>query len=375
MSAHRFTVLRAPAHNARRSAAARRPRRLIAESLESRRLLAADAAWSPALLALDTTCDGSVAADDVVAIVNRINRFEAGDTPAGGVRSAALDVNRDGFVSAADVLPVINQLNWRGTFRVQVPEAWEGRTPVISDAQQENLQQLFADLNALRADCAVTPEQVSQLVDDFRALLDGATRPDEDAITQLVEDYQAAVDDDEVTPAEGLQLTRDVQAVLSSASIPLEEVQSVVADLQAIVTASGVTAEDVQQIADDVQAIVAEFQNQHDVRQEQREEIRQLLADVLAGLSSGDSTHADAARSAVMSTIVGERQGDAARSAVMSTIVGERQGDAARKAVMSTIVGDRQASPDEEWVDVTEDLANTAADSLAAAIQAGGLSI
>ena len=354
MSAHRFTVLRAPAHNARRSAAARRPRRLIAESLESRRLLAADAAWSPALLALDTTCDGSVAADDVVAIVNRINRFEAGDTPAGGVRSAALDVNRDGFVSAADVLPVINQLNWRGTFRVQVPEAWEGRTPVISDAQQENLQQLFADLNALRADCAVTPEQVSQLVDDFRTLLDGVTCPDQDTVTQLVDDYWAAVEDEEITSDEMLQLIRDVQDLLSSANVPVEEAQAVFADLQAIVTASGVTAEDLQLIVDDVQAIITEFQNQHGVRQEHREEIRQLLADVLSGLSGDDSTSATAARKAVLSTIVSDRQGDAARSAVMSTIVGERQ-----------------SSPEGCWTDVSDDLSSEAADSLASAIQAG----
>jgi len=371
MFAHRFTALRSSVRNTCRRPAVWQPRRLAAESLESRRLLAGDVAWSPALLALDATCDGLVAADDVVTIVNRINRFEVGGVETGVGRPAALDVNRDGHVSAADVLPVINQLNWGGAIRLQMPETWEDPTPVVSDAQQQNLQQLFDDLNALRADSEVTPEQVAQLVDDFRALLDGATRPDEDAVTQLVDDYQAAADDGEITALETLQLTRDLQTVLSSASIPLDEAQAVVADLQAIATASGVTADDVQQIADDVQAIVAEFQNQHAVRQEQREEVRQLLADLSTDLSASGAADAGAARKAIMSTIVGERQGEAARTGVMSSLISDRSTtDASRAGALSSLIGDRQSSPDAAWADV-DDLTELAAGTLALAIQAG----
>ncbi len=73
-------------------------------------------AWQNADLPVDVDGDGSVAAQDVLYIINWINRNDAGPVPAPAPDPTAppvlfLDVSGDNFVSAVDVLEVINDIN------------------------------------------------------------------------------------------------------------------------------------------------------------------------------------------------------------------------------------------------------------------------
>src|SRR5206468_11086943 len=61
---------------------------------------------------VDVNGDGFVAANDALAIVNRINAFDAGPVPPNAPFGPNYyDVNNDFFVAANDVLAVINFIN------------------------------------------------------------------------------------------------------------------------------------------------------------------------------------------------------------------------------------------------------------------------
>jgi hypothetical protein len=255
------------------------PRVLAAESLESRLVLSVGP--TAALVALDANCDHWVTPADALTVINALHAQSArgGDT---GTPKTALDINGDGKLSPRDALQVINHLNRPGNGRTNLRGGWDNWGSRISDTQKENIRQLFVDLNAIRADSEVTPDQIVQLREDLHSMLNGATAPSEESVAQLRTDFQAAMTDDELSPREKATLASDMQDVLASAQIPVEEFQAVVADLRAIVEASGMTSDDLQLIADDLRVIKEEFINQHPVSEQQQANIQQLVDDLLA---------------------------------------------------------------------------------------------
>ncbi len=87
-------------------------RRLKFESLEGRRLLAAD--WTNSVNHLDVNQSGMVTALDALLILNEVNSKGAHvlpDLADGTVPPAWLDVNADNVVSALDALQIINAIN------------------------------------------------------------------------------------------------------------------------------------------------------------------------------------------------------------------------------------------------------------------------
>jgi hypothetical protein len=95
-------------------------RRLLAfDLLEPRRLLNVD--WRNPVDSLDVNADGSIAADDVLLIINRLNASQQAFLPAShDTASAYYDVDGDQQVTASDVLDVINAIN-AGTDAERVP--------------------------------------------------------------------------------------------------------------------------------------------------------------------------------------------------------------------------------------------------------------
>ncbi len=84
-------------------------RRLKAETLETRQLLAANL-FHNELLPEDVNNDGSVTASDALFVINEMNRQSAdGGTPGG--RGMMTDVNNDGRHTAVDALMIINRIN------------------------------------------------------------------------------------------------------------------------------------------------------------------------------------------------------------------------------------------------------------------------
>ncbi len=98
-----------------RNSKAQRARRLQVESLECRRLLAAD--LNPNhnnLIAEDVNMDFMVTPMDALLVINALNQGRAGSLAEGetGARpSSLIDVNGDGILSPMDALTIINRLN------------------------------------------------------------------------------------------------------------------------------------------------------------------------------------------------------------------------------------------------------------------------
>ncbi len=131
----------------------------------------------------------------------------------------------------------------------------------LSPTQQQNIQKLQADLNAIKQGSQVTAEQKQALKNDLMAMADGATKPDPALVQQLANDLAEAVADGKIDNKEKAQLSNDLYKVMNSANIPAEEVNQAISDAQAILTASGLTKADVQTIVSDLKAIGTEAKN------------------------------------------------------------------------------------------------------------------
>lgn len=128
----------------------------------------------------------------------------------------------------------------------------------LSAQQQQNLQKLQADLQAIKQGSTVTEAQITALKNDLLAMADGATKPDAALVQKLAADVSAALADGKLTNAEKAKLAQDLDAVMDSANIPEAEVQQAISDAQALLAASGITKEEVQTVVKDLQAIATE---------------------------------------------------------------------------------------------------------------------
>ncbi len=82
---------------------------LMIDAATSRRV--ALSPWQNRVEPLDTNSDGFVAPNDVLHVINRINRSGAGELPTQLAVSDYYDVTGDNFVTALDVLTIIRHLN------------------------------------------------------------------------------------------------------------------------------------------------------------------------------------------------------------------------------------------------------------------------
>ena len=128
----------------------------------------------------------------------------------------------------------------------------------MSEAQQQNIQKLSSDLQAIKQGSQVTPEMKQALKNDLMAMAEGATKPDPAAVDKLASDLSDAMSDGKITNAEKAKLSNDLYAVMNSANIPASEVNAAIADAKVILTASGISKNDVQTIANDLKAIANE---------------------------------------------------------------------------------------------------------------------
>ena len=164
-------------------------RRVAFESLESRTLLAADAGLGPSLLALDATGDGWISAVDALAVMHGVSEYvRDGGTPV----RPELDTNGDGVLSAGDALPLLIHLDVRGPVQLNVQELWSEQARGLSDAQLEKLNDLFADVNAMRVQAGLSSDQAMQLVEDIMTALDEGSVPSDVILARLFEDFGLA---------------------------------------------------------------------------------------------------------------------------------------------------------------------------------------
>lgn len=135
-----------------------------------------------------------------------------------------------------------------------------GRPVNMSPAQQQNVDKLLSDLNAITSGSQVSSQQMEKLKQDLMNMADGAVRPSQQSVEKLAEDLASAWSDGELSPREQKQLMEDFYAVMNSSNITAQELQAVIDDAQDIFKSSGVDKNDVKTIVGDLQAIGRELQ-------------------------------------------------------------------------------------------------------------------
>lgn len=277
MSARQFTkTQRTICHSTRRAGF---------ETLEPRTMLAADLVAMQEMLAMDVDGDLNLSPTDVIGIVNELNANGTHDLHkldpqhAETRRLHRLDTDRDGFVVASDVMCLVNKLNLDGPQELHLGRFVGDALAGLSATQQANLETLFANVNQLRMEFAVTPDVVVELVHDLTELANGLTPPSPESVQKLADDLAAAGQDETLSDEEITTLTTDVRQVLQEANVSEEQIQNVVDDLRAIIAASGITVDDVQRIAGDLKNILVEFAANHQYQQ-QLDDVRDLLQNV-----------------------------------------------------------------------------------------------
>lgn len=132
--------------------------------------------------------------------------------------------------------------------------------PQISQRAQQNINQLFSDLQPTKVSAAVTKEQKKQLVTelakDLNAMVDGATKPDAKTIDQLATDLAAAFDDGKLSNSDLRKVITDIDKILDNAGAPSTEMNALITEVQQILTAAGITRAEVDAIAKDLKAVV-----------------------------------------------------------------------------------------------------------------------
>jgi len=145
----------------------------------------------------------------------------------------------------------------------------------LSEQQEKNVLELWADIEAIRKDSGVTDEMIEQLktdVDALRAALSDDDPPSTDEVDEFVGDLQEALND-------GLTLVEKGQLVVAFHKLvrgddaeedavdwfqtvkPLGE--AVISDLQTIYQAADISQQEREELYADLQAIADEFANTH----------------------------------------------------------------------------------------------------------------
>ena len=131
----------------------------------------------------------------------------------------------------------------------------------LSPQQQQNLDQLKIDLQAIQSKSQFTKEQKQAIAKDLTTILSVANKPSQESVQTLADDLTKFLADGKLGTAEALTLTKDVAAVLSTANISQEDAQQLKADVQTALKASNLTQADVKTLQQDVQAIVKAVQD------------------------------------------------------------------------------------------------------------------
>lgn len=130
----------------------------------------------------------------------------------------------------------------------------------VSQAQQQGIDKLQADLAAIKAGSKVTAEARQQLAADCMTLAKGAAKPSKALVTKLADDLSATLTDKSVTAAEPAQLAKEINIVVNSGRLSATQAQTFIKAAQESLKASGVSAQAAQTVGNDLAAIATELQ-------------------------------------------------------------------------------------------------------------------
>jgi hypothetical protein len=132
--------------------------------------------------------------------------------------------------------------------------------PQISAEQQKSIDQLTADLTAIKPGSPVPADQKLALEKDLTASAKGGTKPSKEAVTKLVGDLSAALSGKDIKERERGQLAKSINVLLNSGNVTTAQTQSFVTVAQTSLKSGGVGEADLKTVTDDLKAIVGEIQ-------------------------------------------------------------------------------------------------------------------
>lgn len=131
------------------------------------------------------------------------------------------------------------------------------RLPKPSEQQQANILKLVEDLQQIRHESEIAPEDIAELRASLRAMVD--TPPSEESLQTLSAAIHTLAADGRLSFIDMVRLLDNVWIVLKSAGVTPEELKVAIADVREVLAKSNVDAEDIRQILADLEAIVREF--------------------------------------------------------------------------------------------------------------------
>ncbi len=131
---------------------------------------------------------------------------------------------------------------------------------VFTPAERANVNQLIADLNALRTPRAtlLTREQLQR---DLLAGAQGTARPSDQAVARLVTDLAAVASQLRLAGADNVRLARNLQLLVSGNLSPIES-QLILNQTSALLQAGGVPGAQLQALSMDLSNLVNESRQQ-----------------------------------------------------------------------------------------------------------------
>jgi len=147
---------------------------------------------------------------------------------------------------------------------------WDVLSPYASETQQQNVDELFADLDTVKQGVmSVDAALYEDLKADVNLLIENSTLPTSESVMALVEAWGALFDDDgNIIRLNVTAFVDALEKVKQEAEIPEEYVDAVREDIDEIVEASGLKIEDLQAVANDLRAVRQEFHANASVRRE-----------------------------------------------------------------------------------------------------------
>jgi hypothetical protein len=123
----------------------------------------------------------------------------------------------------------------------------------------QGLLRFNTEINSIRADSTVAPEQKQKLA---QALVAGAQgpRPSLATASKLAEDVSAAFAEKPLSATSRARFVQELDAVLNPGKYPQAKLEGILKDIQAIFQENGLARQKAVAIADDVRAMATEIQ-------------------------------------------------------------------------------------------------------------------
>ena len=130
---------------------------------------------------------------------------------------------------------------------------------VITDAQLQNIENLFQELGRLIDESEITDKHFQAVADAFKGFLDDAELPPEET-RHFLATFEAAYEDGHISEDESVRLTAAANAFLENIEFPADRAEEFRVAVNAFADASNIDGEDLQKLAGHVRAIRFEFE-------------------------------------------------------------------------------------------------------------------